>query len=261
MAADAASPTAATAVAGDEAPSVERFMRKDIEEMIAPPVFKAFCKRKCAECGEAATKRFNKSMPLMVKSMIETFWCPECGRLLCEKHRHQHTCELLDQQKERNKRMTKEQIAAEIAEAEARREAEEEKQKAAKRIVAEADDAQRRQRKEKRKIMASKAKTVDDFVQAMSRRFADTASGGRSTAVRDELFELYGQAKRLSLTLYNEYEDPTIPGLPEEDYEAVKTIYRRATEITGMFASVDGQPLEMRNPWDAPPTPEEAREA
>merc|ERR1711904_465710 len=137
------------------------------------------------------------------------------GRVLCESHRYQHTCERLDQ---------------------------------------------KRKRKDQRKLLAGKAKMVDDFLQSMSRAAAENDSTPARPvrgAARDELFGLYERAKRLSLRLYNEYEEPTIPGLPEEDWESVKTIYRRATELTGMFASVDGQPLDLRNPWDPPPPQQE----
>ena len=32
----------------------------------------------------------------------DTFWCRDCGRVLCDSHRYQHTCERLDALKERN---------------------------------------------------------------------------------------------------------------------------------------------------------------
>merc|ERR1719367_1781744 len=51
-------------------------------------------------------------MSFVVSKMLHSFWCPECGRVLCETHRHQHTCERLDQQKERNGHLTHEQLAA-----------------------------------------------------------------------------------------------------------------------------------------------------
>jgi len=37
----------------------------------------------------------------------------------------------------------------------------------------------------------------------------------------------------------------------------LKDIYERARELTGMFIAVEGQPLDMRNPWDPPPPPSE----
>ena len=32
----------------------------------------------------------------------DTFWCSDCGRVLCDSHRYQHTCERLDAMKEKN---------------------------------------------------------------------------------------------------------------------------------------------------------------
>merc|ERR550532_833172 len=77
-------------------------------------------------------------MSMVVIHMLDSCWCHECGRLLCEKHRYQHTCERLDQQKERNKHLTKEQLAAQLAEAEARKKEAEEQQKLEQRVAAEA---------------------------------------------------------------------------------------------------------------------------
>eukprot|EP00929_Paragymnodinium_shiwhaense_P038564 TRINITY_DN20361_c0_g1_i1.p1 TRINITY_DN20361_c0_g1~~TRINITY_DN20361_c0_g1_i1.p1 ORF type:complete len:260 (+),score=55.10 TRINITY_DN20361_c0_g1_i1:76-855(+) len=234
---------------------VQRFTKSDLEALTTPGKWKPFCKTKCGQsgCDVMATKRFNSSMPFVVSKMHETFWCPECGRILCEKHRANHTCERLDQQKERNANMTPEQIAARMAEAEKLQTAKEEEEKLARRVIAQKEEAERSARKAKRKIIAGKAKIVEDFIQQMSRRQADNASTGRATAVRDQLFELYPKSKRLSLTLYNEYEEPTKPGLAEEEWEEVKTIYLRARELTGAFAAVDGQPLDLRNPWEPPP--------
>ena len=32
----------------------------------------------------------------------DTFWCRDCGRVLCDTHRYQHTCERLDALKAKN---------------------------------------------------------------------------------------------------------------------------------------------------------------
>lgn len=230
---------------------VKRYTRDELEAFVSSKP-KTFCKQRCAECGEYATKRFSGTSSFVVKSMLDTCWCSECGRLLCESHRHQHTCERIDQQKEKNRTLTHEQLRAQMEEAEALKAAMEEQQKSAQRAEAEAAEAQRQQRKEKRKILASKAKRVEDFLQAMSR---DTEMNLRPQRL-DELLELYTRAKRISLTLYNEFEHPSHQGLAQDDWDDVKAIYQRAVEITGRFAAVDGEPLDMRNYWDPPPAPQ-----
>ncbi|CAK0846147.1 unnamed protein product [Prorocentrum cordatum] len=196
--------------------------------------------------------------------MLDSFWCPECGRVLCESHRHQHTCERLDQQKERNKHIsksfsssgvTKEQLQAEMAEAEARREAADEERRNAARRRAVEEDSQRQERKGRRLVLAQKARSVEGFLQGVSR---DTdANERRGRRATDELLELYTRARRISLTLYNEYEHPSLPGLADEDWEGMKEIYARARELTGMHVMTEDGPLDMRNPWDPPPPPEE----
>uniref|UniRef100_A0A7S0FXH7 Uncharacterized protein n=1 Tax=Pyrodinium bahamense TaxID=73915 RepID=A0A7S0FXH7_9DINO len=238
------------AAAAAEAPEVKRYAKADLEAFVSGK-FKTFCKEKCAQCGKPATKRFSTSMSFVVSKMLESFWCPECGRILCELCRHDHTCERLDQQKERNKHLTHEQLAAQLAEAEALKQAAEAEKKAAARRVAEAEEQQRLMRKDRRQVLARKAKCVEDFLQGISRD--TTTTEARGPRVRDELFELYTRAKRISLTLYNEYEHPTLPGLADDDWESIKEIYARARELTGMFIAVEGQPLDMRNPWDPPP--------
>lgn len=234
--------------------SVQRYTRQDLEAICTGETFKAFCKLKCAECAGVANKRFSSSMPSVVTHMFDSCWCNECGRVLCEKHRYQHTCERLDQQKERNKNLTKEQLAAQLAEAEALGKAMEEKKTAERRTVAEAAEKERLIRKDRRKVLAMKARHVEGFLQTISR---DTeANEVRGTRVRDELFELYTRARRLSLTLYNEFEEPSMPGLAEEDFQSVKEIYERTTELTHMVAMTEDGRLDMRNPWDPPPRPQ-----
>merc|ERR1719330_2157656 len=96
-------------------------------------------------------------MSFVVSKMLDSFWCHECGRVLCEKCRYQHTCENLDRQKERNAKLTHEQ----------------------ERVV----------RKDRRRILAQKAKSVEDFLQGITR---DTdANAARGATAREELLELY----------------------------------------------------------------------
>jgi hypothetical protein len=88
---------------------------------------------KCAQCGvKSLATRFKDSSAMMVTCMIDTFYCggsSGCGRILCEKHRNQHTCERVDAIAAKRRAMTPEQIQAEVRAKEAekfQREAEEE---------------------------------------------------------------------------------------------------------------------------------------
>mmetsp|Transcript_19586 Transcript_19586/g.29304 ORF Transcript_19586/g.29304 Transcript_19586/m.29304 type:complete len:261 (-) Transcript_19586:89-871(-) len=227
-----------------------RYPRADIEDLVKNK-FKTFCKEKCAECGKPATKRFNSMMSVLVVHMIDSFWCRDCGRVLCESHRHQHTCELIDQQKERNKNITHEQLAAQIAEVEARKEAKEEEERLEARRIAEEEEQQRLVRKGRRELLAKKAKTVEDFLQSILRD--PDGPSGRPGATRDELFEMHPRAQGLALRLYSEFLHPGSKELPEEDWASVKEIYKRAQELTGRFVMTEDGPLNLRNSWDPPP--------
>jgi len=244
-----------TMAASDESQVVQRYTKQDLEDLVSTK-YQDFCKLKCAECGKPACKKFKGMMSLVAKQMLDSCWCNECGRMLCDKHRHQHTCERLDQQKERNKHLTKEQLAAQMAEAEAIKAAQEEAVQAEKRQAAEAVEAERLERKEKRKLLAFKARTVESFLQSVCRR-TDMIEA-RGTRVRDELFEMYTRVTRLSLGLYNEYEHPSSKDLPESEWQDVKEIYLRSSELTGMRAMTEDGPLDVRNPWDPPPPADEA---
>jgi hypothetical protein len=240
------------------AAEVKRYAKADLQALVSKE-YKTFLKEKCAQCGKPAVKRFSSSMSVVVVNMQDSFWCNECGRVLCEACRYQHTCERLDLQKEKNMHITKEQLASQMAEAEAKKTAaEEEKRNEARRRAVE-EEEKKIERKGRREVLAKKSKAVADFVQGASR---DTdANERRGPRARDELLELYTRANRISLTLYNEWQHPSLPGLADEDWEAVKEVYARAREITGMFVMVDGQPLDMRNPWDPPPPPAEGDQA
>eukprot|EP00933_Yihiella_yeosuensis_P015445 TRINITY_DN13471_c0_g6_i1.p1 TRINITY_DN13471_c0_g6~~TRINITY_DN13471_c0_g6_i1.p1 ORF type:complete len:254 (-),score=64.22 TRINITY_DN13471_c0_g6_i1:82-798(-) len=222
------------------------YSRQELEDLISSS-FKAFCKLPCGQCGKVACKRFATSMPFVVKTMVGSFWCEECGRLLCESHRSQHTCERFDAKKEKNFGMTHEQIKEELEE-KARRQLEaEEAEKAAKKEVALAAENRRLEMKGRRKVIAGKAKAVEDCLQQIARE--DT----RPKQVLNEIFELYTRAKRIALHLYNEIDSPSVQGLDEDDWTALKDIYARARELTGVVIVSDGQPLSMINPWEQPP--------
>merc|ERR1719387_3101216 len=121
----------------------------------------------------------------------------------------------------------------------------------AKRVAAEAQEARRRAMKDKRKLLAGKAKVVENFLQHAA--LDNDANAARGARARDQLLELYSKARVVSLRLYNEYESPSMPGLAEEDWEVVKASYTAGVELLHMVATVEGQPLDLRNPWDPPP--------
>ena len=112
---------ASSASSADAAPQAT-FTKDEVLAMLTADKFKKFAKKKCGECGVACMKRFASSSPMIVKPMLNTFWCKECGRLLCENHRQQHTCERVDAEKARKQAMTHEQIAEEVAKAEMQKE-------------------------------------------------------------------------------------------------------------------------------------------
>jgi len=237
-------------VLASEDGGVQRYTKQDLDDLVTNK-YKTFTKLKCAECNADACKRFNGMMSFVAKQMLDTCWCNECGRVLCDKHRYSHTCERLDQQKERNKNITKEELARQLAEAEALKQAAEDAKKDEARAAAEIVERQRLERKGKRELLAKKAKIVENFLQGISRNPA--LMEARGTRARDELLDLYTKARRISLTLYNEYEHPTLPDLAVDDWEEVKEIYSRAVELSGMRAATEDGPLDMRNPWDPPP--------
>ena len=43
--------------------------------------------------------------PLVVRARVGSLWCQKCGRLLCEAHRNQHSCELEMEELERRRRV------------------------------------------------------------------------------------------------------------------------------------------------------------
>ena len=110
------------------------YERKTEVETVLRSAFKRFVKRtKCAQCGvKCMEKRFASSSTLIVQSMIDvcifynvfcflflflfcvyflqTFWCDKCGRVLCEKHRNQHTCERQDFLDAKRRSMTPDQV-------------------------------------------------------------------------------------------------------------------------------------------------------
>eukprot|EP00928_Gymnodinium_smaydae_P000633 TRINITY_DN10241_c0_g1_i1.p1 TRINITY_DN10241_c0_g1~~TRINITY_DN10241_c0_g1_i1.p1 ORF type:complete len:209 (-),score=63.49 TRINITY_DN10241_c0_g1_i1:56-682(-) len=198
-------------------------------------------------------KKYKDTMAMIVKQMSDQYWCNDCGRVLCDKHRYQHTCERIDAEKERNAKMTNEELRERMEREAALKLAAEEAAKDEKRAEAEALERVNAERKGKRKLIAGKAQQVSGFLQQLARN-PDIA---RRPRVQEELGELYTRANRIALTLYNEYETPSMPGLAEDDWQALKETYERARELTGMVLVTEDGPFQLRNPWDPPPAPGE----
>jgi len=190
--------------------------------------FKQFTKLPCAQCGLAACKRFSGSGPLVVKSMIDTFWCKECGRLLCEQHRHAHTCERHEAKKETLAAMAPEKLKARMEEENKRKAAAEEAAKAPQRAAVIAADERRR----RRYALAEKANLVAEFVQLTARE------EGRPQEESRELLSMYTRANRLRNFLWNEYDSPTLPNIAEEEWRELKLIYARLTEMLAVVLAV-----------------------
>lgn len=232
------------------------FTREEMEAKVSGE-FKAFCKLKCAQCQQRATKRFEKSMSSVVKHMIETFWCPSCGRLLCERHRDTHTCEKFDAEKERMRRMTADEVKQQMIDAEERKEAAAAALKDEER--AKAEEANRRvvEMQNRRKTLAGKAQQVEKFLQSVARDAEFPARMGKPA--HEEILEMYTKVSRIALFLYNEMESPTVKGrTADEEWAELAEAYERARELTGMIIMHDGQPLSMRNSWDPPDPPQQA---
>lgn len=224
------------------------FTKEELEEFITKDK-KAFLKTVCAECGGSCglAKKYKETMAAIVKNMLDNFWCRDCGRVLCDTHRYQHTCEVIDAAKEKNAKITKEALLQQLADDEARKEAAEAAAKAERLRAAEILEQEKSQRKAKRKILAQKAKQVEHFIQQRSR---DTT--GLSESKKNQLLELYPKASRISLSLYNQFEHPDSTEVGGQDWEDIKEIYVKARELTGMIIMTEDGPLDMRNPWDPP---------
>ncbi|CAK9007930.1 unnamed protein product [Durusdinium trenchii] len=236
---------------------------------------KAFMKTKCAECAGSCglAKKYKETMAVIVKSMMDpwqhslaaeqqskvteqdTFWCRDCGRVLCDTHRYQHTCERLDALKAKNDSWSMQALLEQLREDEARKDALEAQVKAEQQRAAEKLEEEKSHRKNQRKLLASKAKQVESFIQQRSRD-----KDGLRPAAHAKLLELYPRVKRLSLALYNQFEHPDSTQVGGPDWEEVKEIYAEAREITGMIVMTEDGPLDMRNPWDPPEDPSQAQD-
>ena len=64
--------------------------------------------------------------PLVVRARVGSLWCQKCGRLLCEAHRNQHSCEMEMEELARRRRVDVDAIREGI-----KRQEEEKEQRAA----------------------------------------------------------------------------------------------------------------------------------
>ncbi|CAE7204907.1 unnamed protein product [Symbiodinium natans] len=200
------------------------FTSQELEELILKDK-KAFLKTKCAECGGTCglAKKYKETMSVIIKSMMDTFWCRDCGRVVCDAHRYTHTCEKLDALKERNAKITKEALLEQLRADEERKEAIEAAAKDEQRRAAEQLEQEKSQRKAKRKILATKAKQVENFIQQRSRD-----ADGLRPGVHNQLLELYPRVRGLALALYNQFEHPDSTEVGGKDWDDVKEIYAQA---------------------------------
>lgn len=49
-----------------------------------------------------------------------------------------------------------------------------------------------------------------------------------------------------------------MPGLKDDSWGEVVAAYQRASQLTGLVITIEGQNLEMRNPWDPEPSGDSA---
>ena len=124
----AASPkTAPASPTAETSSKVQRYATEaDVLALMTNDKFKKFCKKKCGECGCVAFKRFAKMSPLVVRARVGSLWCQKCGRLLCEAHRNQHSCEMEMEELARRRRVDVDAIREGI-----KRQEEEKEQRAA----------------------------------------------------------------------------------------------------------------------------------
>uniref|UniRef100_A0A6S8C2M1 AN1-type domain-containing protein n=1 Tax=Aureoumbra lagunensis TaxID=44058 RepID=A0A6S8C2M1_9STRA len=204
---------------------------------------KKFLKKKCAytDCNAKFKLRFGQSSALIVRPQIGTFWCKDCGRLLCEKHRADHDCEVLKIALERSQKLTASEILEQVKRKEEEKIAAEEQLQKLKQAEKEAKAAHYQMWKHRRQIAAGKSTHVTNFVQRLSVQ----ANEGQT---RDQLLDLYTSCNRLNLRLWNEVTSPTSQ-FDYESYEKLIDNYTQIKQISGMICTVDGMPLDLTIDW------------
>ena len=207
----------------------------EIRDLLSSPesVKKKFVKKRCGQCN-APFKNFKGTSPLIIRGMISSFWCRDCGRLLCEAHRNQHVCERVDAKRAAERRLTIDEIRERAKKEDDDRKAAEALEKQKKRAATEARAAKIQFWKDRRIVMANKSSHVANFVQRLA------LQGGA-----DELLQLYTTCNRLNLHLQNEINQPTSTLLDIESWAKLREAYDRVKDLTGLLCVVDGMPLDL----------------
>ena len=224
----------------------ERFSESEVKELLTGEFFKKkFLKKKCGQCGVACFRaKFGDTSPLIVRAQTSSFWCKDCGRLLCEAHRVLHECERVDAKRAAERRLSPEEIRERALRKEKERVDREEEEKQKVRAQRDLKTAKYQFWKARRSFLAGKSNHVVNFAQRLA---LSSTEQGRA---RDELLELYTTCNRINLRLWNDVTEPTCtdPPLDMESNDKLVTSYDRIKEITGMVCIVDGMPLDLSLP-------------
>ncbi|KAJ1444369.1 hypothetical protein M885DRAFT_553117 [Pelagophyceae sp. CCMP2097] len=171
------------------------YTEAEVQALLFADKWKAFLKMRCGECNAMAFKKFAKTSPLVVRAIVSTFWCKDCGRILCESHRSLHTCERRDALLERQRNTPPEQIMREAKEAADQRD----RAAAAALQLKKAEDDIKSTKyhlwKGRRRICAGKSSTVVTFLQRCA---VQTEASHR----QDELLRLYSSSNVINLSLW-----------------------------------------------------------
>ena len=246
---------------GSSAPAspAKTVTREQLMKMLTAEKFKKrFLKQKCAECGIPCMKSYAAGGPLVAKNMVDAFWCADCGRLLCSKHRTQqlHTCEKANAALAKQRSLSAEEIQAQVAAN--KRAAEEQVQRekeaeAAAAVRKKEEAAEYFEMKRRREVLAGKANNVAQFIQGQARKEGrevelETAGAAARAA---ELGELWQRAMHLATVLSNECHTPTTPNaLNAAAWDECWEVYQRAVELSRTVLTIEGQELQHVHSWD-----------
>ena len=256
----ASQPAAASSSPGSPTVEAKQLSRDQVEAMLTKEKFKKrFLKQKCGECGEMCMAKHKTSGALVCRSMVDSFWCKDCGMLLCSRHRSQqlHDCARKNAQLAKQRRQTTEEIQSDVAakvkaggsalsaDVEQKKEALRKKKASAAYL----------ETKHRREVVAGKANQVAQFTQRLARESLDHGGPTRNPQSRVELAELSKRCLHLATVLSNEIHTPTSQGLNDDAWGRVAEIYERCVAISGMVLHVDdgmggGTPFALTHSWD-----------
>mmetsp|Transcript_30544 Transcript_30544/g.93357 ORF Transcript_30544/g.93357 Transcript_30544/m.93357 type:complete len:245 (+) Transcript_30544:94-828(+) len=219
----------------------QRYSESEVRELLTSELFKKkFLKRRCGQCDVQCFRvKFGGTSPLIVRAQISSFWCADCGRLLCDAHRNQHHCERVEAKRAAERKLTGDEIRERARVEEERRVAREEADAAERRRRLELKHAETQKWKGRRTELASLSTHVANFVQ----RLARAAQPGRE---RDELLELYTSCNRINLRLCSEADQPSSSKFCDaESWTKLRHNYDRVKDLTGLQCVVDDMPLDL----------------